>query len=85
MKAGEDDPFKQRTETSKRKTLNGFCLERHERNPHNESTKSPCMTAVHQAKRAMRLDWSQKNEIDRMTHKSDHLGEDLNIWQKVWD
>lgn len=63
MKAGEVDSFKREAKTRHRKTLNRFFLERHEKNPHNEGTKSPCMTAVHQAKRAMRLEWSKKVKL----------------------
>lgn len=63
MKAGEVESFKLEAKTRHRKTLNRFFLERHEKNPHNESTNSPCVAAVHQAKRAMRLDWSEKMKL----------------------
>ena len=54
-----------------------FILERHEKNPHNESTKSPLYDSCASGLEGNETRVEQKNETNIMTHKSDHLGEDI--------
>lgn len=77
MKAGEIDSFKREAKNRHRKTLNRFFLERHEKNPHNESTKSPLYDSCASGLEGNETRVEQKNETNIMTHKSDHLGEDI--------